>query len=87
MGRLGLCYGALDLVEDLDGVFWFLEINPSGQFLFVEHLLPELRLLQSLCAMLLEGRPDYDPDHCKGVSLAAFRESPAGKLFEANRAA
>jgi hypothetical protein len=72
---LNLCYGAIDLVEDLDGNFWFLEVNQVGQFLFVEQLLPQLTLLQSLCAMLVEGRSDYDPDTCRGVSLAAFRDS------------
>lgn len=76
MGRLGLVYGAIDLVEDLDGQFWFLEVNQVGQFLFVEHLLPELPLLQSFCAMLAEGRVDYDPDSCRGVSLAAFSRTP-----------
>lgn len=87
MSRLGLAYGAIDLVEDLDGEFWFLEVNPFGQFLFVEHLLPELPLLQNFCAMLLEGRPDYDPEHCKSVSLAEFRTSEAYARFEAAQAA
>lgn len=72
MQSLGLTYGALDLVEDLDGQFWFLEVNPVGQCLFVEHLLPQMPLLQSLCALLVEGRVDYDLEACRGVSLAAF---------------
>jgi hypothetical protein len=75
MKRLNLCYGAIDLVEDLDGNFWFLEVNQVGQFLFVEQLLPQLPLLQSLCAMLAEGRTDYDLDTCRGVSLAAFSDT------------
>jgi hypothetical protein len=87
MAGIGLSYGAIDLVEDRDGEFWFLEVNPFGQFLFVEDLLPELPLLQSLCAMLLEGRADYDPERCRGVSLAAFRNSEAYAQFRAARAA
>lgn len=31
-----LAYGAFDFAEDLDGVWWFLECNQSGQFGFVE---------------------------------------------------
>lgn len=37
MDRLGLVYGAIDLRrDDRDGCFRFLEINPAGQWLFVE---------------------------------------------------
>ena len=34
--RLGLPYGAFDFAVDPDGNWWFLEINPSGQYGFVE---------------------------------------------------
>lgn len=36
MERLGLVYGALDFRRLADGRFLFLEINPAGQWLFVE---------------------------------------------------
>lgn len=36
MSELGLVYGAVDLIEDVNGEFYFLEVNPSGQFLFNE---------------------------------------------------
>ncbi|MGW1798685.1 ATP-grasp ribosomal peptide maturase [Streptomyces sp. NPDC001984] len=31
-----LAYGAFDFAEDVDGIWWFLECNQSGQFGFVE---------------------------------------------------
>lgn len=34
--RLGLCYGALDLIVTPDDRYVFIEINPSGQYLWVE---------------------------------------------------
>jgi hypothetical protein len=34
--RLGLCYGALDLILTPDGRYVFLEINPNGQYLWIE---------------------------------------------------
>jgi glutathione synthase/RimK-type ligase-like ATP-grasp enzyme len=34
--QLGLRYGAIDLIVDKDGVVWFLEINPNGQWAFIE---------------------------------------------------
>ncbi len=33
---LGLRYGAIDLVTDPDGRHWFLEINPNGQWAWIE---------------------------------------------------
>ena len=36
MRRLGLMYGAIDLRLTADGRYVFLEINPAGQFLYVE---------------------------------------------------
>lgn len=32
MDALGLSYGAADLLEDADGRCWFLEVNPSGEW-------------------------------------------------------
>lgn len=33
---LGLRFAAIDLVEDVDGRFWFLEANPNGQWAWIE---------------------------------------------------
>jgi ATP-grasp ribosomal peptide maturase len=36
MAELGLLYGALDFAIDAGGVWWFLEINPNGQWAWLE---------------------------------------------------
>jgi glutathione synthase/RimK-type ligase-like ATP-grasp enzyme len=36
MDRLGLVYGAIDMRRSDDGAYYFLEVNPAGQWLFVE---------------------------------------------------
>lgn len=36
MDRMNLVYGAIDLRRTPDGVYVFLEINPNGEFLFIE---------------------------------------------------
>tara|TARA_R110000787_G_scaffold43856_2_gene107379 strand:- start:1712 stop:2659 length:948 start_codon:yes stop_codon:yes gene_type:complete len=33
---LGLNYGAVDLIYDTSGCYWFLEINPNGQWAWIE---------------------------------------------------
>lgn len=34
--RLGLSFGAIDLILDINGNYWFLEINPNGQWGWIE---------------------------------------------------
>lgn len=33
--KLGLKFGAFDFIRDANGVYWFLEVNPNGQWAFV----------------------------------------------------
>lgn len=35
---LGLRFAAIDLIEDSDGMFWFLEANPNGQWAWLEQV-------------------------------------------------
>jgi glutathione synthase/RimK-type ligase-like ATP-grasp enzyme len=37
MHRLGLVYGAIDVRLTPEGRYVFLEVNPAGQWLFIEH--------------------------------------------------
>ena len=59
MRDLGLVYGCIDLIVKPDGAFVFLEVNQSGQFLWLELMNPELPLLDAFCHMLIEGRADH----------------------------
>jgi hypothetical protein len=36
--KLNLKYGAIDFICDIDDKFWFLEINPNGQWAWIENL-------------------------------------------------
>lgn len=36
MARLGLCYGAVDLIETPGGEYVFLEVNPGGEYFWLE---------------------------------------------------
>jgi len=52
--NVGLHYGAIDLIVDKQGEYWFIEINPNGQWAFVEDE-AGLPIGQAMAA-LLEGR-------------------------------
>lgn len=52
--RLGLCYGTIDLVFTPEERYVFLEINPNGQFLWIEQL-TALPISDAICDLLMSG--------------------------------
>jgi glutathione synthase/RimK-type ligase-like ATP-grasp enzyme len=54
MDRLGLVYGAIDMRLTPDGSYVFLEINPAGQFLYIEHATGQ-PIAVALAQTLLKG--------------------------------
>jgi glutathione synthase/RimK-type ligase-like ATP-grasp enzyme len=53
--EMGLQFGAIDMILDNQGKFWFLEINPSGQWGFVEYHTGQ-PLGKTMAGLLLSGR-------------------------------
>lgn len=51
----GLTFGALDLIVTPGGEVVFLENNPAGQFLYIEQLIPEFKMIDAVAETLLEG--------------------------------
>jgi glutathione synthase/RimK-type ligase-like ATP-grasp enzyme len=56
-GSYGLTFAAIDLVESQDGTLFFLELNPIGQYLYLEGLHPELPLCDATIDVLLREAP------------------------------
>lgn len=52
---LGLSFGAIDLIQTPDGRCVFLEINPNGQYLWVEQA-ARLPISEAICDLLCEPR-------------------------------
>jgi glutathione synthase/RimK-type ligase-like ATP-grasp enzyme len=50
--ELGLNFGCIDMVVTPDDEHVFLEINPNGQWLWIENLLPELTISQAIADFL-----------------------------------
>ncbi|WP_102597094.1 hypothetical protein [Xanthomonas arboricola] len=59
MDALGLVHGSFDFIVKPDGQFVFLEVNESGQCLWLEEDCPELPVLSALVGLFLERSPDY----------------------------
>ncbi|MEU7146317.1 hypothetical protein ABZ942_43250 [Nocardia sp. NPDC046473] len=54
MGALGLSFGVLDIRLGLDGEYYFLEVNPQGQFAYLE-IKTGLPIFRSLANLLVDG--------------------------------
>jgi hypothetical protein len=59
LARLGIVYGAFDLIVTPGNDYVFLEVNEMGAFLWLEERLPELGILDTFCEFLSQGRVDF----------------------------
>ena len=51
----GLNYSTSDFIVTPDGRYVFLEMNPNGQYLWVEEYVPSLRMTEAMAACLIRG--------------------------------
>jgi hypothetical protein len=78
MARAGLVFGCFDFIVTPALQWHFLEVNPMGQFLWQEERLPDLPLLDAMCAFLISGDPDFERrPRAPRVRFADFRTSRA----------
>lgn len=63
----GLRYGSIDVVVNKHDEYIFLEVNESGQFLWIEYLLPDIPLLDCFANFLIKRDPryQYKQEDCK----------------------
>ncbi|MBK7782848.1 MAG: hypothetical protein IPJ58_19125 [Ardenticatenia bacterium] len=57
VSTLGLQFGAIDMILTPGGEYVFLEINPNGQWAWLQQLLPSLPLRESLADLLQSRSP------------------------------
>jgi glutathione synthase/RimK-type ligase-like ATP-grasp enzyme len=55
---LGLAFGAIDLILTPQGEYVFLEINPNGQWAWLQQVIPSLPLREALADLLIGPRND-----------------------------
>jgi hypothetical protein len=73
---LGLCFGSIDLIVDVDGRAVFLEVNQQGQFLWLEEHCPEVPLSDTMAQFLLSGDPHFaGPPRSPRLSFNAARDA------------
>lgn len=71
MRQLGIVFGCFDFIITPDDEYIFLEVNEMGQFLWIEEILPELKLLDKFCEFLVSSKKNTNIKNsaCSSLSL------------------
>lgn len=80
MGLLRINFASADFALKADDEWVFLDLNPNGQWLFLEDGCPESRLGQKFCSFFVDGHLDADAEN-RFPSFAQYGESDAGKAL------
>jgi hypothetical protein len=81
MTSLDINFASADFALTPDGEFVFLDLNPNGQWLFIEEAFPEARIGQKFCSFFVSGKVNPAEERCF-PSYRAFTESDVGKRLE-----
>ncbi len=73
MSHFGLLFGCFDFIVTPDNEYYFLEINEQGQFLWVEHLNPEIKMLDIFTQFLINKNKNFQyREETNSVSITDF---------------
>jgi hypothetical protein len=81
MDSLRINFASADFVLQADGEWVFLDLNPNGQWLFVEESFPESRAGQKFCSFFTKGRVDPAAENLF-PSFWDYKKSDIGRSFE-----
>jgi glutathione synthase/RimK-type ligase-like ATP-grasp enzyme len=86
MHRLGLVYGAIDMRLAADGRYVFLEINPAGQWMFVQVATGQ-PIAAALAKALVSGRGSFERAESSSrfgalKAVTGLHDAPTGALVE-----
>lgn len=76
MQQLGLLFACFDFIVTKDNEYYFLELNESGQFLWIEEVNPEIKMLDIFTQFVIQkgnlGNWEKNKDT---LSLASFKQA------------
>lgn len=59
MSQLGIVFGCFDFIVTPNNEYYFLEVNESGQFLWIEDIKPEIKMLDIFTEFLISKNPNF----------------------------
>jgi hypothetical protein len=84
MDEMGLVTGSVDMIVTSEGEHFFLEINEQGQFLWLEQMNEEIRVLGPFARFLASYDKEEPLQHDKDISLRDYFASPSFSEFIEN---
>lgn len=83
MKAAGIFFGSFDFIVTPNNEWVFLEINTGGQFLWLEHDIPGLTLLDAFCAFLTSKDPEFRyVEGSARLKISAFTERFRSGAYE-----
>lgn len=82
--KAGICFGSIDFAVDMDGNWWFLEINEQGQFLWLDQFNPEVKIQEKFCAFITAPEGSTQPLEEREGLFPSFGEYV--KIYEEQQA-
>lgn len=79
MNLMNISFGVMDLIIDKNDNLYFLENNISGNFLWTEYLLPEIRLLDNFIEFILNFGNNGMQKNIKNYSFKTLYDSSSFK--------
>lgn len=59
--KAGVCFGSIDFAVDMQGEWWFLEINEQGQFLWLDQFNRQAKTQEKFCAFITAPQGSTQP--------------------------
>jgi glutathione synthase/RimK-type ligase-like ATP-grasp enzyme len=81
MRSMGVNFASADFALTAQGEFVFLDLNPSGQWLFIEKATPEVQIGSKFCSYFVNGSVRSDAGNLF-PSLCDYIVSDAARIFE-----
>src|SRR5579872_482762 len=72
--KAGICFGSIDFAVDMNGQWWFLEINEQGQFLWLDQANRAAGTLERFCAFLTAPEASTQPLEERAGLFPSFTE-------------
>lgn len=74
MHKFGIVFGCFDFIVTPDNDYYFLEVNEQGQFLWIEEVNPEIKMLDAFTEFLINGSREFLwQKNNRSVSLLDFK--------------
>jgi glutathione synthase/RimK-type ligase-like ATP-grasp enzyme len=75
MKQLGITIGCFDFSVTPEGEYVFLEVNENGQFLWVEEMSPDIKMLSAFCNFIDQKLPPHRTHRAFEIAFEEIRQS------------